>query len=165
MCDYSLHEQVTRLAADGDRLVVHRFQGGTIGLAPADDPAFAPKCEQARRNWLARFWEYIRPASDSIPAVCVPPGAQLVLHGIPVHLQRHLKVGETEHVIFTQLSMDPYVHRDAIRFPNGEQISLQELHPGQLVTVISTTGAEPEVTSPEEHTVMPDTAVPVGSRD
>jgi len=35
MCDYSLAHFPNRLAVEGEQLIVHRFDSGTLGLAPA----------------------------------------------------------------------------------------------------------------------------------
>lgn len=37
MCDYSLYAMQTRLAADGEELVLHRFETGTLGFAAVAD--------------------------------------------------------------------------------------------------------------------------------
>src|SRR6266568_2622544 len=117
MCDYSLAGIPNRLAVDGEELVAHRFPTGSIGLASP--------CASVSRWWSAK----------EIPAVCVPPGAQLILHDVPERLQRNLTVGPIEEVTFVQLSATPYQFRDAIRFTNGREIRLQELSEGMRVRV------------------------------
>jgi hypothetical protein len=154
MCDYSLHIFPNRLAVDGEDLVVHRFGAGSIGLAsPADlGPAIS-----ASRN-TSRFWSWsgikewlhgqnLRwEAKNRIPAVCVPPGARLIVRDIPRSLQRELGVSETEQVEFVQTTAEANAYRDAVRFHNCRQILLQELREGQRVRVMSTSSiaeAEP----------------------
>jgi len=68
-------------------------------------------------------------------AVCIPPGARLILQDIPIWLQCDLNVGPAEEVTFTQLTTSENTYRDAIRFNNGQQILLQWLHEGQRVKV------------------------------
>jgi hypothetical protein len=119
MCDYSLAHVPNRLAEDGEQLVVHRFDTHTLGLAPAH----------------RRFWDIL--LHPHPPAVCVPPGARLRLHDIPQALRRSQNLDAVEEVIFVQLSADAFVHRDAVRFANGEEILLQRLQCGQRVDVLS----------------------------
>ena len=118
MCDYSLAGIPNRLAVEGEELVVHRFPTGSIGLASP--------CASVSRWWSAK----------EIPAVCMPPGAQLILHDVPKRLQHNLAVGAIEEVTFVQLSAIPYQFRDAVRFSNGREIRLQELSEGMGVRVL-----------------------------
>jgi len=117
MCDYSLAGIPNRLAVEGEELVVHRFHTGSIGLASP--------CAAASRWWSAK----------QTPAVCVPPGARLILHDVPERLQHNLTVGPIEEVTFLQLSATPYQFRDAVRFTDGQEIRLQELSEGMRVRV------------------------------
>ncbi len=143
MCDYSLHTFPNRLAADGEDLVVHRFGGGSLGLAsPADLTPLISASAASRSLWArvkAQFqkcnvrWE----AEKRIPAVCVPPGARLMLRDIPNSLQRDLRVGEAEEVEFIETTAEVNTYRDAVRFQNGREALLQQLRPGQRVTVVS----------------------------
>ncbi len=109
MCDYSLAGISNRLAVESEELVIHRFHTGSIGLAPP--------CTSASRWWSAR----------QTPAICVPPGARLILVDVPERLQHDLKVGPIEEVTFVQLSD---------RFTNGREIRLQELSEGMRVRVL-----------------------------
>jgi len=151
MCDYSLHAFPNRLATDGEDLVVHRFGGGSLGLAGAADvgPAVRADSGNSSRFWT---WENIKkwfnPSGTTtrrIPAVCIPPGATLVLKDIPRALQRELGVGEIEEVTFIETSANVNTYRDAVRFKNQAQILLQALHEGQRVHVVSLDLAEPEI--------------------
>jgi hypothetical protein len=119
MCDYSLAGLQSRLAIEGEQLVVHRFATGTVGLA-SHGPSLSP------------WW-----SAKQTPAVCVPPGARLLLRDIPKDLQQQFGVGGTEDVTFVQLSATPYSYRDAVRFGNGREILLQKLQCGQKVEVLS----------------------------
>jgi len=144
MCDYSLNSVANRLARDGEELLVHRFETGSIGLASptaADsDVATAPP---PRTFWSALREFFGGPDSRPTIAVCVPPGAALLLRDIPQRLQRELNVAPTEIVVFTQL-LGSLAHRDAVRFQNGSEILLQKLVTGQRVRVLafSRDGAE-----------------------
>jgi hypothetical protein len=118
MCDYSLAGMSNRLAAPGEDLRVHRFLTGSLGLV------------SSRR----RLREILFPST--VVAVCIPPGAQLRLHGIPVQMQHKLGVSPVEEVVFTQRTADAHVHRDAVRFQNGKELLLQQLRCGQRITVL-----------------------------
>ncbi len=124
MCDYSLAGLPSRLAVEGEQLVVHRFPTGTLGLASP--------CSSVSRWGSAK----------QTPAVCVPPGARLLLLDIPNHLQQQFGVGTTEEVTFVQLSATPYQYRDAVRFNNGRQIRLQELSEGLRVRVLDVSSTD-----------------------
>jgi hypothetical protein len=143
MCDYSLHTYPNRLAAEGEDLVVHRFGAGSLGLAsPAD---LAPVI--SAHNAGGTFWSQAKAwfqgrnpkweAEKRVPAVCIPPGARLVLWDIPRNLQRELGVGEIEEVQFVQITAEVNTYRDAVRFGNCRQALLQQLREGQRVQVLS----------------------------
>jgi len=118
MCDYSLAGLSNRLAVEGERLVVRRFPSGCLGMA------------SPRRRW----YEFLFPSFAQ--AVCVPPGARLLLQGIPAELQEQLAVSPAEEVTFVQRTADAFTHRDGVRFSNGREILLQQLECGQQVTVV-----------------------------
>jgi hypothetical protein len=149
MCDYSLHIFPNRLAVDGEDLVVHRFGAGSLGLASPSD--LGPVISAANS---AKFWSWSgikqwfhghsAQAENRIPAVCVPPGARLMVRDIPKSLQRELAVSGTEEVVFIQTTAEVNTYRDAVRFHNRRQILLQELREGQRVRVLSTSAAELE---------------------
>ena len=160
MCDYSLHTFPNRLGVDGEELVVHRFGGASLGLASAADvapPSTATRCPGTTRNswsWtrLKEWFKAQQPrweAEKRIPAVCVPPGATLILRDIPKNLQRELCVQETEEVRFVQTSAEVNTYRDAVRFDNGRQVLLQALREGQRATILSLGTSELEP-APEE---------------
>jgi hypothetical protein len=130
MCDYSLTNVPNRLAEESETLVVHQFASGTKGFASPADFKLAEKLRGA-------FGLLLGLSTPSVPcAVCVPPGARLLLHDIPEHLQQLFGVGVEEEVTFTQLSAEAYRHRDAIRFGSGRQVLLQSLPEGQRVAVL-----------------------------
>jgi hypothetical protein len=144
MCDYSLMAVPNRLAREGEELVAHRFPTGSLGLAsPADIKRFADPPAPVRRSfWCAVKTFFNPPKTDPVPAVCIPPGARLRLQDIPSRLQHDLSVGPVEDVTFTQISAAVNSYRDAVRFPNGREVRLQELREGQRVTVLDLSGAE-----------------------
>ena len=139
MCDYSLHVYPNRLAVDGEDLVVHRFGGASLGLASPADLRTVMACTESDtlwskvKQWFKAQWEL----KQNVPAVCVPPGARLMLGDIPRGLRRELGVGEIEVVKFVQIGVEADVYRDAVRFQNGRQILLQALDEGQRVKVLS----------------------------
>ena len=132
MCDYSLQGIDSRLAVEGERLVVHRFRTGSIGMTSENDLRSddgAGKCP-----WY-RFLS--RPARPAACAVCIPPGARLLLHDIPGRIQRELAVGPVEEVVFTELTAETNAYRDAVRFRTGAELLLQRLEVGQAVDLLS----------------------------
>ena len=140
MCDYSLGGLPNRLAVDGEELIVHRFPTQSMGLASWGDlqpkTAVASDCEQ---NLWKRIKNFLALAFDcsEAPAVCVPPGASLILKGIPADLQRKWGVDEEASVLFVQTSAEVNTYRDALCFGNGRQVLLQDLTEGMQVKVVS----------------------------
>jgi len=147
MCDYSLYAIPNRLAVEGEELVVHRFSTGSIGLASASDL-------QARQSPRDRskggFWRELKKLFDlspacALPAVCVPPGARLILKDIPVEVRKPYGIEAEEGVVFTQLTAAANTYRDALRLHNGRNIRLQDLQEGQRLEVLSLAGCEVEI--------------------
>jgi len=128
MCDYSLAHFRSRLAVEGEPLVVHRFPSGSRGL-PSLDPGL--------KELVFRC---------STTAVCVPPGARLLLRDIPKSLQQLLEVGEAEEVPFGQQGAEAFPYRDAVCFSHGRETLLQHLHCGQRMEVlnVNSPATEPE---------------------
>lgn len=138
MCDYSLMGVPNRLAREGEVLIVHRFITGTLGLACPSDLIQTPApCDARNRTFWAAVKEFFKPPQRKpVAAVCIPPGASLMLRDIPVNLQNKLGVSSDEQVIFTQISARADEYRDAIRFNSGREVRLQELREGQRVEVL-----------------------------
>jgi len=135
MCDYSLAGLLNRLAVEGEQLVVYRFVTGSMGLAPS--------CSGLK--------QFLFPSS--MPAVCIPPGALLRLHDIPLHLQQRLEVGEVEEVSFVQQSAEAFAYRDAVRFANGRELLLQHLRYGQRVDVLSLSPGDTAEEKAKQHQI------------
>jgi hypothetical protein len=144
MCDYSLMAVPNRLAQEGEDLVTHRFPTGSLGLAsPADLCRLTEQPARAQGNWWRRVKEFFNPPRvETVAAVCIPPGARLELNDIPARVQHELGVNEAEVVTFTQISAHANAYRDAVRFPNGREVRLQELREGQRVRVLDLSVAE-----------------------
>jgi len=139
MCDYSLMSFPNRLARAGEELVAHRFAFGAIGFAsPAELPADqSPLTVRLRNAWTDLWRTGGTRKSQSVVAVCIPPGARLLVSDIPQSLQVEIGIRGTEEVTFTELTASPFEYRDAIRFRNGREILLQRLKEGQRVRVLS----------------------------
>jgi hypothetical protein len=144
MCDYSLGGLPNRLAVEGDELIVHRFRTGSMGLA-----SHVELCEARRLSPCAprkSIWQRIKssfeiaPPSPDVPAVCVPPGAEMVLKDIPRDLQEQWNVTEEEGVFFLQISATVNSYRDAVLFHNGRRVLLQNLRAGIRARVVSLGG-------------------------
>lgn len=115
MCDYSLFSIRNRLATEGEKLTVQRFETGSVGLATPSDPS---------------------------TAVCIPPGSQLLVQDIPERLQIKLGIGPCEPGVFFERTAQIYEYRDAVRFNNCRDILVQHLAEGQRITVVSLGAAE-----------------------
>jgi len=139
MCDYSLMSFPNRLARAGEELVAHRFAFGAIGFAsPAELPADrGPLTIRLRNAWTDLWRTGGTRKSQSVVAVCIPPGARLLVSDIPQSLQVEIGIRGTEEVTFTELTASPFEYRDAIRFRSGREILLQRLKEGQKVRVLS----------------------------
>ena len=124
MCEYSLAHFPNRLAVEGEHLLLRRFPCGTLGLA------------SIRRS----LKEILFPST--VCAVCVPPGARLLLQNVPEPLRRRLEIGPTETVTFVQQSAEAFTYRDAVQFSNGRQVLLQRLEPGLRLRVLSVHSVE-----------------------
>jgi hypothetical protein len=133
MCDYSLMGIRNRLAVDGEELVTFRFSTGAVGLAPWNK-AMEQIRMAAQTGFWATLWKFLRgPVGDSVPAVCVPPGARLLLIGVQRGIQQRAGVGAVEEATFTQLTAAQNRFRDAVRFHNGVEMLLQDFSAGQRV--------------------------------
>jgi hypothetical protein len=144
MCDYSLHSIQNRLAQEGEDLLLHKFETGSIGFASESDML---KCEAVEQKETSSFWGAMRewlllpPRSARVPAICVPPGTRLLLTDIPQPTQKSLCVEDPEIVIFTELHSQSYSYRDALFLPNGTRVLLQDLPPGIHATVLASPDA------------------------
>lgn len=132
MCDYSLMGVPNRLANEGEDLIVHRFRTGSIGLISGSDLV------QVKAVGLWSILKELFRTSGPVQAtaVCIAPGAKLLLRDIPEEMQRTMKVGPSEEVTFTQLTAEVNTYRDAVRFSNGAELLLQRLREGQRVKVL-----------------------------
>jgi hypothetical protein len=151
MCDYSLCGIPNRLAVEGEELVVHRFSTGSMGLASLEDLQVFKRLKEAapRETLWQRVKTFFDPPSQSatVPAVCIPPGAHLIVSNIPADLQRRCRVSHEETAVFTQITSEFNSYRDAVRFYSGYQVRLQELREGIHMQVLSLADT-PEYTPP-----------------
>lgn len=136
MCDYSLMGVPNRLAREGEDLVVHTFPTGSQGLTP--DTSGASNTAEGRLKGLQFILEKLfgKLEEEEKVAVCIPPGARLLLRDIPEEVRNSLHVGAAEEVVFTQLTATPNEYRDAVRFTDGRELLVQRLHIGQRVRVL-----------------------------
>jgi len=136
MCDYSLAALRTRLAAEGEDVVIYRFPTGSLGMTtPAELEMYKPEFH----GWWSSF------DAARVPcAVCIPHGSRLLLRDIPERLQQKLGIGVEEEITFIQMGADAGRHRDGVRFANGQEILLQRMAEGQRARVISLSPANVE---------------------
>ncbi len=150
MCDYSLMALENRLAECGEDLVAHKFEFGTTGLAPATEVCELNKVrEKPVHGFWAKVARLLNPPADRCTVVCIPPGARLLLFDVPERLQRKLRLdGPEQEVVFTELDRRDY--RDAVRFANGRELSLQRLREGMRVRVLALSSETVEAEEKEE---------------
>jgi hypothetical protein len=134
MCDYSLMGVPNRLAREGEDLVVHEFRTGSRGLT--SDTSVTNSDTQRRYEGFGIVKRLFGNLELERVAVCIPPGARLLLSDIPEDVQKSFSVAASEEVTFTQLTATANAHRDAVRFTNGREILLQRLNKGQRVRVL-----------------------------
>lgn len=139
MCDYSLYTVKNRLACESDDLVLHRFDTGSLGFC-----ANAELQNEINRSSLARGWagflRWVFPRRRcGLTAVCIPPGARLLISEVPVAAKPFWGGLEKQFINFTQLSERSYAYRDALRLPHGETVLLQKLPEGLRATVMALT--------------------------
>jgi hypothetical protein len=142
MCDYSLYTVNNRLACESDDLILHRFNTGSLGFC-----AVAELEKEMSRGAFARGWSqvmrWLHPRKKcGLTAVCVPPGARLLISAVPEKARSVFSSLELETVEFTQLSERSYAYRDALRFSEGETVLLQKFPEGLRVTVLALAPAE-----------------------
>jgi hypothetical protein len=143
MCDYSLTALRTRLAEEGEELVIYRFPTGTLGMT---SPAELERYKQQLSGW--RSWFNAR----EVPcAVCIPPYARLLLRDIPNRLRQQLGLKAEEEVVFIQKSALEGRHRDGVRFNNGQEILLQHLLEGQRADVLALSSLPEENVDVKDH--------------
>jgi hypothetical protein len=153
MCDYSLYTVKNRLACESDDLVLHRFNTGSLGFC-----ALAELEKETNRGAIARGWSnvmrWLYPRKKcGLTAVCVPPGARLLISEVPEKTRPGFELLELETVEFTQLSERSYAYRDALKFFDGETVLLQKLPEGLRVSVLALAPDEEvvEVEAPLSH--------------
>jgi hypothetical protein len=127
---------------DGEELIAHRFSTHSIGLASPGGLHEQLGKAAAKPTLWGRFKNALTQAVNppETPAVCVPPGAWLVLKSIPLDLQRKWNTGQEETVYFVQTSAEVNTYRDALLFRDGRRVLLQDLREGMRIKVISMDG-------------------------
>jgi hypothetical protein len=119
MCDYSLHNVVSRPAKVGDKLVTTQFANSiTRGFSAIGEPNVA---------------------------VCLLPGTEVAFEnhveveaglGLLLSWKRH-KAIDAKVARFRQIDVNvPHVHHDALEFPDGQVVLITQLMEGQRATVL-----------------------------
>ena len=135
MCDYSLSGLPNRLAVEGERLVAYRFPNGVKGFVSQPDlAAFTSR----HPTWWARICAWFR--NETPCAVCVPPGATLLLRDLPAWLRSGFRGDVDEIVTFVQ--GDSREFRDGVQFRWGATALLQQLPTRQIADVLSLSPVE-----------------------
>ncbi len=138
MCDYSLLAIQNRLADEGEDLVLHKFETGSLGFASVRDL----ELRAGRKRREDSFWSAVKDwvsggSSATVLAVCVPPGAQILLKDAPRSVQKSLRIRPSEVVVFCEISSRSYSYRDALIFADGTPVLLQDLAEGIHAVVLS----------------------------
>jgi hypothetical protein len=107
MCDYSLEIYRSRPAVTGERYETHRFTSGSIG--------------------------FVSPGAPDV-AVCMACDTRLEVAQIPSHVQARFGVADSAAATFVRIEGGP--HHDGVRFPNGAEVTLQQLGPGVAAIVV-----------------------------
>ena len=115
MCDYSLEHVASREAKVSDVLITTKFSI-TSGFSEVGQPAVA---------------------------VCLRPGTELAFDSDAIYETSALFFGKRQFAgrvaRFRQVDTDkPYVHHDALEFPDGKIVLLTHLIPGQTAKVLQT---------------------------
>jgi hypothetical protein len=140
VCDYSLRGFPSRLAREGET-VIARSLGATICFVEKSKPVQTGRLQKWTEKLLPLFLR-LKPPPPLV--VCIPPGATLHLANIPCSIQTTYGVGSEDDVTMVHLTEEVNVHRDGIRFSNGEVMSLQELSCGERARIVSLSGTETE---------------------
>lgn len=140
MCDYSLMMIPNRLAIEGEDLVAHRFQSGSLGLVSCFD--YDSWLNQRSKSMWQRFKTWCSADNEPTPVVCIPPGARLRADGLPDILKEQFHLGSFEDATFTEISADANGYRDALCFDNGAIVSLALLAEGQRIRVLQLSSRE-----------------------
>jgi len=103
-----------------------------------------PQC-----GFWPRIKEFFNPAeAPAIPAVCIPPGARLLVQDIPAMVQHECGFQEdAAEAVFTQITNAANTFRDAVRFQNGVEVLLQRFAEGQRVRVLDVSSVEDRETA------------------
>lgn len=154
MCDYSLMSLPNRLAVCGEDLVVHRFMSGAVGLACPSEVCRAKQIREPVVGFFAKVKQFLYPPDEPpCTAVCIPPGARLLVRDIPEPVQRMAGISSSvEEVVFTQT--DTVGFRDTFQFPNGVEILVQRLSEGMRVTVLALSSEERDEMIQEGETII-----------
>ena len=87
-------------------------------------------------------------------AVCLAPGAELLVTGVPVRFQQALGIPSSVTAKFDQVSADAYTYRDALQLGSGRPILLQRFDAGLRASVVRA-GTTPRVELAREEEVAP----------
>jgi hypothetical protein len=124
MCDYSLHCVASRAAQAAETVMVTNFRGtSTRGFASPGDPTVA---------------------------VCLRPGTEIAFEQEACRegLLFRKKIGDRV-ARFRQVELDnPTVHHDALEFPDGTIVKVNDLLAGQRARIVQLP-AEPKIEAAE----------------
>lgn len=147
MCDYSLMMMPNRLAIEGEELVAHRFQSGSLGLVSRTDY----ECWAGLKTIWEKIKAWLSADCEPGPVVCIPPGARLRLSCLPETLRDQFGLASTQDATFFERSFETTGTRDALRFDNGAIVPLELLPERQQVKVLRLASTEEDESDAEWH--------------
>lgn len=138
MCDYSLYTIQNRLAEEGEELILHKFETGTLGFASASDFSRAGSLNTRSRYFLGQYEGLVGTAAYSTVHGDLRSSRNSLI------TERHsTNCADTpphrpkEIALFTEVSDRSYSYRDALLPPNGTRVLLQDLPAGLHALVLS----------------------------
>jgi hypothetical protein len=139
MCDYSLHCVASRPAQAGETLTVTNFYGtSTRGFASPDDRTVA---------------------------VCLRPGTEIAFEEEAFREGTLFRRKMGDRVArFRQVDMaNPTVHHDALEFPDGSIVKVNDLVVGQRAKIVQLPAEpKPETAEPKQESAPQRATLPVG---
>lgn len=146
MGNYSIYSVSSRLAEQGEELVLYRFESGVLGFASDADLGMASEKlrEEPQTLWSRVKELMVGRRAPRFPSVCVPPGARLLLDGVPQNVQASLQVAPSEVVVFAEISDRSYSYREVLLLPDGTRVLLQDLPEGVHAVVLGLSSEEEE---------------------
>ena len=156
---YSVLRLSSRLAAEGEELVAHRFRGGSVDMVSRCDferwrKSVSPAARaRSSSGFLQAFLDLWRKfliglgfadsgKPEPAPVVGIPSEALLRVLNLPQPWQKQYRLGPSEDALFLESSPLPDQPWRVLCFGNGVLIPVPLLHEGQRVKVLRRSWSE-----------------------